>query len=217
MNFLDKYKIKINNTKLLEAALTHSSYSNEHANVLNYERLEYLGDAVLELIISDYFYNNSDLAEGDMTKLRASYVCEKALATYAKNDVGFIPDIKVGNGQQGNINDTIIADIFESILAAIYLEKGLNVAKDYIYKIIVPYIERGYEFFDDYKTKLQELVQTDRNSLVYELVKESGEPHNKKFEVVVKINNIIYGRGIGKSKKEAEQNAAYNAYQKSAK
>ena len=89
--------------------------------------------------------------------------------------------------------------------------------KDYIYKIIVPYIERGYEFFDDYKTKLQELVQTDRNSLVYELVKESGEPHNKKFEVVVKINNIIYGRGIGKSKKEAEQNAAYNAYQKSAK
>ena len=217
MNFLEKYGIKINNNKLLENALTHSSYSNEHKNAPNYERLEYLGDAVLELIISDYFYNNTDLTEGAMSKLRASYVCEKALAHYAKNDVGFIPYIKVGHGQQKNINATIIADVFEAILAAIYLEQGFEVAKEYIYKIIIPYIENKSEFFDDYKTKLQELVQTDRNSLEYELVRENGEPHNKTFEVVVKINDIIYGRGIGKSKKEAEQNAAYDAYQKSAK
>lgn len=217
MNFLEKYGIKIKNNKLLENALTHSSYSHEHKNILNYERLEYLGDAVLELIISDYFYNNTDLTEGEMSKLRASYVCEKALAHYAKNDVGFIPYIKVGHGQQNNVNATIIADVFESILAAIYLEQGFEVAKEYIYKIIIPYIENKSEFFDDYKTKLQELVQTDRNSLEYELVRENGEPHNKTFEVVVKINDIIYGRGIGKSKKEAEQNAAYDAYQKSAK
>lgn len=217
MNFLEKYGIKINDIELLERALTHSSYSNEHKDATNYERLEYLGDAVLELIISDYFYNNTDLPEGEMSKLRASYVCEKALSHYAKNDVGFIPYIKVGHGQQKNINATIIADVFEAILAAIYLEHGFEIAKNYIYKVIIPYIENKSEFFDDYKTKLQELVQTERNSLEYELIKESGEPHNKTFEVVVKINDIIYGRGIGKSKKEAEQNAAYAAYQKSAK
>ncbi len=216
MEFLEKYNLKNINKDLLEEALTHSSYSNEHKNVHNYERLEFLGDAVLELITSEYFYENTDYKEGEMTKKRASFVCEQALSYYAK-EMGIPKFIKVGHGQEGNINDTIIADVFESVLGAVYLSFGYNFAKDYIYKIVVPYIEKNFVFFGDYKTMLQECVQTDKKSLEYVLVNETGEAHNKTFEVVVKIDDIIYGRGTGKSKKEAEQHAALDAYKKSAK
>lgn len=197
-------------------ALTHSSYSNEHKECNNYERLEFLGDAVLELVTSEYFYKNTSFKEGEMTKKRASFVCEQALSHYAK-ELGIDKLIRVGHGQEGNINDTIIADVFESILGAIYLTCGIEAVKEYIYEIIVPYIEQDFVFLGDYKTMLQEYVQTDKKSLEYVLINESGEAHNKTFEVVVKINNIIYGTGIGKSKKEAEQKAAFDAYKKSAK
>ena len=216
MEFIDKYNLKGINEELLKEALTHSSYSNEHKNCNNYERLEFLGDAVLELITSEYFYENTDYKEGVMTKKRASFVCEQALAYYAK-EMGLPKLIRVGHGQIGNVNDTIIADVFESVLGAIYLSFGYDFAKTYIYKIVVPYIEKDFVFFGDYKTMLQECVQTDKKSLEYVLVKETGEAHDKTFEVIVKIDNIIYGRGIGKSKKEAEQNAAFDAYKKSAK
>ncbi len=216
MEFLDTYDLKDINKELLMEALTHSSYSNEHKECQNYERLEYLGDAVLELITSEYFYLNTDYKEGVMTKKRASFVCEQALAHYAK-DIGLDKYIRVGHGQEGNINDTIIADTFESVLGAIYLTYGLPKSKEYVYKIILPYIEKDFVFLGDYKTLLQEYVQTDRKSLEYVLVNEYGEAHNKTFEVEVKVDNIVYGKGIGKSKKEAEQNAAYDAYKKSAK
>jgi len=216
MDFINREIIKKIDRDLLNEALTHSSYSNEHKDSKNYERLEFLGDAVLELISSEYFYNSTTLKEGEMTKKRASFVCEQALAHYAK-ELGIDKLIKVGHGQEGNINDTIIADVFESVLGAIYLTHGLEVAKEYVYEIIVPYIEKDFVFFGDYKTMLQEYVQTDKRSLEYVLVNEYGEAHNKTFEVEVKINNIIYGRGIGKSKKEAEQKAAFDAYKKSAK
>lgn len=216
MEFLKKYGIDINNTTLLNEALTHSSYSNEHKGINNYERLEFLGDAVLELIISEYLYNNYNLKEGEMTKVRASFVCEKALDKYS-SDIGLHKYIKVGIGQMNNINEAIVADVFESVLAVIYLEKGFNTAKEYIYKIVVPYIESNYDFLSDYKTKLQELVQTDKKSLTYEVVKETGEAHNKTFYVEVKINDIVYGKGSGRSKKEAEQNAAKDALDKSAR
>lgn len=216
MEFLKKYGIDINNTTLLNEALTHSSYSNEHKGINNYERLEFLGDAVLELIISEYLYNNYNLKEGEMTKVRASFVCEKALDKYS-SDIGLHKHIKVGIGQMNNINEAIVADAFESVLAVIYLEKGFNTAKEYIYKIVVPYIESNYDFLSDYKTKLQELVQTDKKSLTYEVVKETGEAHNKTFYVEVKINDIVYGKGSGRSKKEAEQNAARDALNKSAR
>ena len=215
MEFLKKYGIDINNTTLLNEALTHSSYSNEHKGINNYERLEFLGDAVLELIISEYLYNNYNLKEGEMTKVRASFVCEKALDKYS-SDIGLHKHIKVGMGQINNINEAIVADVFESVLAVIYLEKGFNTAKEYIYKIVVPYIESNYDFLSDYKTKLQELVQTDKKSLTYEVVKETGEAHNKTFYVEVKINDIVYGKGSGRSKKEAEQNAASDAIKKMA-
>lgn len=216
MNFLEKYGITYVDKNLLNEALTHTSYSNEHKNGKNYERLEFLGDAVLELITSEYFYLNTSYKEGVMTKKRAGFVCEQALAYYAK-EMGIPKYIKVGNGQANNINDTIIADVFEAVLGAIYLSNGYEVAKNYINKIIVPYIEKDFVFFGDYKTLLQEYVQTDKKSLEYVLVKEYGEAHNKTFEIEVKIDNIVYGYGIGKSKKEAEQNAAFDAYKKSAK
>ena len=215
MNFLEKYGIKISDGKLLDIALTHSSYSNEH-NCENYERLEYLGDAVLQVIVSEYLFLNTDLPEGIMSKTRASYVCERALAEYAKN-IGYIPFIKVGHGQMGNVNDTIVADVFEAILGVIFLDQGFEAAKKYIHEIVIPYIESGHQFFDDYKTALQEMVQTDKKSVEYKLVKEEGPAHDKTFEVDVIIDGIIYGHGVGKSKKEAEQKAAFNAFSKCAK
>ena len=218
MNFLDffkKYHIDIKDESRMQIAFTHSSYSNEQ-HTKNYERLEFLGDAVLQLIMSEYFYLNTHLDEGEMSKKRASFVCEHALATYAK-EIGLNKYIRVGHGQQHNVNDTIIADVFESVLGAIYLDAGYDAAKTYAYQIIVPYIEKKAVFLTDYKSALQEMVQTDKESLTYELVKEEGPAHDKTFTVNVVIDDIIYGTGVGKSKKEAEQKAAYDAYQKRAK
>ena len=215
MDFLNKYQIEVENKELLLEALTHSSYSNEH-NCNNYERLEYLGDAVLELIVSDYLFNNETINEGSMTKKRASYVCEEALATYSR-EVGFIPFIRVGHGQIDNINDTIIADIFEAILGVIYLEKGLDVAKRYIDEIVIPHIKNNDVFLTDYKSALQENIQTDKKTLEYVLVDENGPAHDKTYTVEVRVDDMIFGRGTGKSKKEAEQMAAKDAFKKRAK
>ena len=129
MDFLKRYGIKINNTTLLEVALTHSSYANEHA-AMSYERLEFLGDAILEAVSSEYFYNNTNLSEGEMSKLRASYVCEAALCEYSK-EVGIDKWIRVGHGQEGNVNETIIADCFESVIGAIFLDQGFDTARSF--------------------------------------------------------------------------------------
>ena len=161
MNFLEKFNIKLKNENLLKIALTHSSYANEHKGCKNYERLEFLGDAVLELVTSEYFYLYTNYKEGQMTKLRASYVCEKALATYAKK-IGIDKHIRLGHGQIHNLNDTIIADVFEAVVGAIYLDQGFDIAKNYIDTIIIPYIKKHIDFNADYKTRLQELVQTGR-------------------------------------------------------
>ena len=207
--------IEITNEKLLETALTHSSYSNEKGGE-NYERLEFLGDAVLELISSEYLFLNTKDNEGNMSKIRASYVCEEALATYAE-DIDLKKYILVGHGQEKDVNDTIVADVFESVLAVIYLEQGLEVAKNYTLNLIKPYIEKKVRFNYDYKSLLQEMVQTDKKSLEYIVTKEEGPAHNRTFTIEVQINGMIYGRGVGHSKKEAEQNAAKDAYQKSCK
>ena len=214
MKFLENMGIKINNEELLKIALTHSSYSNEH-NCENYERLEYLGDAILEAVTSEYLYLNTSYKEGEMTKIRANYVCEKALACYSR-DIGIDKYIRLGHGQIHNLNDTIIADVFEAVAAVIYLDQGYDVVKKYLDDIIIPYIKEKRDFNTDYKTMLQEAVQTTRRSLEYVLLDEYGEAHDKTFEMAVKIDNIVYGKGIGKSKKEAEQNAALDALNKSA-
>ena len=215
MKFLEKYGIYLTDKDNLLSALTHSSYSNERGGE-NYERLEFLGDAVLELITSEYFFNNFDYPEGEMTKIRSRYVCEHALFEYAKI-VGFIPYIRVGNGQANNINETIIADVFEAILGVIFLECGYEISKKYILEIITPFIENNTVFYSDYKSLLQEMVQTDKKSLEYNLVKEIGPAHDKTYVVEVIIGGIVYGVGSGKSKKEAEQHAAFDAYKKSVK
>lgn len=212
---LEEYGINIQNESLLRTALTHSSYSNEHG-AKNYERLEFLGDAVLELVTSEYFFLNTDYNEGKMSKVRASYVCEEALYEYAK-DISLSNYILVGHGQEKDVNSTIVADVFESVLAVIYLENGLAVAKKFILDLILPYIENNVQFMYDYKSLLQEMVQTDKKSLEYVLVSETGPAHKKCFTVEVRIDNLVYGKGSGSSKKEAEQKAAKDAYQKSSK
>ena len=212
MKFLSDLGIEIENIELLTTALTHSSYSNEMGGE-NYERLEFLGDSVLQLIMSEYFYKNHDLSEGDMSKTRASYVCENALYEYSKK-INLIPYVRVGHGLDHTENETIIADVFEAVLAVIYLDKGFEVAKDYIYKVIIPFVKEKRVFLSDYKSHLQEMVQTEKKSLEYVLIEETGPAHDKRFKVNVLVDNIVFGTGIGRSKKEAEQNAAKDAIKK---
>jgi len=209
---LSKYGIK--NNELLNVALTHSSYANENGGE-SYERLEYLGDAVLQLILSEYLYENTNYDEGDMSKIRASYVCEGALFAYSK-DIDIIKDIKLGHGLENQINETIVADVFESIVAAIYLTNGYDKVKNFVLNLVIPYIKKDIVFLSDYKSYFQELVQTDRNTVNYNVVKETGPSHDRTYEVEVMINDIVYGKGRGKSKKEAEQNAAHDAIKKKA-
>lgn len=210
--------IKPKDDKLYAIAVSHSSYANEHKAKKDYERLEFLGDAVVDLVVADYLYSNYNETEGEMTKVRASYVCENALYEYATN-LGVDKYIKVGHGEsKEGIKKSIVADIFEALVGAIYLDLGYATARRTVLNIIVPYIENpNISFFSDYKSALQEYVQTTQKSLDYVLIKEEGPAHDKTFEVEVKIEDIVYGRGIAKSKKEAEQNAAKVALEKCAK
>ena len=141
-NFIEKYNLKGINSKLLDTALTHSSYANEH-DTESYERLEFLGDSILEAVLSDYFYNNYNYKEGEMSKIRSKYTCTSALSTYIHN-LNIIPFIKLGNGMD-TVNESISEDVFESIVAVIYLSFDFAKAKDFIYKVIVPYIESNDE------------------------------------------------------------------------
>ncbi len=214
-----KLKIKPKDISLYEKAFSHSSYVNEHKAKQDYERLEFLGDAVLDLVISDYLYNKNYSTEGEMTKIRASYVCTDANAEYA-NDLGLSQYIKVGNGEKKGkeIEKHIIADTFESLIGAIYIDLGYATARRVILAIVPKYIEdENVFFFKDYKSILQEYVQTSKKSLEYNLIKETGPSHNKTFTISVVIDDIVYGTGISSSKKSAEQQAARIALEKLAK
>lgn len=218
MEILKKLKIPYHNIKLYQVAFTHTSYANEH-DVSSYERLEYLGDAILEFVMSEYLYNNTNYEEGQMTKLRSRYVCEQALYEYSIK-LGLNEYIKLGNSQieNGKHNRAIVADVFESFMAAMYLDNGICVVKNFIYEYIIPIIKNNeLDIFTDYKSELQEVVQTNKKSLEYVLTKEEGPAHNKTFSFDVKIDNIIYGSGTAHSKKQAEQLAAKDALNKVAK
>ncbi len=215
MKIFKTLKFNPTNINLYYEAFTHTSYSNENPSFASYERLEFLGDAILEFIISDYLYKERHLAEGVMTKMRARYVCEEALATYA-HDLKFESDIKLG-GCETVPNDTILADVFEAFVAATYLDMGLDFTKEMVLNIITKYIDKNVDFLHDYKSTLQELVQTDKKSVVYEIVKEDGPAHNRTFECIVKVDGHILGKGVGSSKKTAEQAAAKEALAKQAK
>jgi ribonuclease-3 len=214
--FLKQYGIIPNNIKIYEVAMSHSSYANEHKDKKNYERLEFLGDAVLELVVSEYLYKNYEQDEGNMTKTRANYVCEEANFEYM-NKLGLIKYIKVGNGEVSDIKKAIVADIFEAFIGAIYLDQGFPKAKEFVLEVVTPYIINKTNFFNDYKSILQEAVQTDRRSLVYELIDESGPAHDKSFTIAVKIDDVIYGKGKAGSKKEACQLAAKASLEKLAR
>ena len=205
------------NINLYYEAFTYSSYTNENPSFPHYERLEFLGDAILEFILSEYLYKERQLPEGIMTKMRARYVCEEALATYAR-DLKFQEDIKLGGCESGiEPNNTIMADVFEAFIAATYLDMGLEFTKEMVLKIITKYIDKNIDFLHDYKSTLQELVQTDKKSVLYEIIEESGPPHNKTFVCQVKVDGLVLGVGTGGSKKSAEQEAAKIALSKQAK
>ncbi len=213
----EKLNIKPKDLRLYKSAFSHSSYVNEHKVKNDYERLEFLGDAVLDLVVADYLYTHYKETEGEMTKVRASYVCENANYCYATG-LGLSKYILVGHGEQkegGNFKKAIVADIFEALMGAIYIDLGFSTVRNVILKVIVPYIEDpNVTFFSDYKSSLQEYVQTEQKSLEYRLINEEGPAHDKRFTVDVVIDGIVYGMGIGTSKKEAEQEAAKAALNK---
>ena len=171
MKVFNKLNINPTNMNLYSAAVTHSSFTNENPSYPDYERLEFLGDAVLEIIISEYLYKERKLEEGVMTRMRASYVCEEACATYAK-EIGLEQDIRVGSGEE--VNQTILADVFEAFVAALYLDQGYEFTKDFVLEIILKYIEKEVDFLHDYKSTLQELAQTVKKSIIYEVIDEEG-------------------------------------------
>lgn len=218
MEILEKLNVKAKDEGLFLTAFTHSSYSNEHNKCESYERLEFLGDKVLDFIVSDYLYRNRHLFEGEMTKIRASYVCEEALSTYSL-ECGFNEYLRLGHGEElsnGRNNRSILGDVFEAFIGALYIDQGIDIAKRFIYDTVIKSINSNENLFYDYKSQLQELVQTSKKSIEYRVIKEYGPSHDKVFEVNVVVANIVYGTGIGKTKKEAEQNAARDALRKKA-
>jgi len=212
--FEDILGYKFNNIQLLRQALSHSSYANErkHPNGSN-ERLEFLGDSVLSIVVSDFLYKNLNVAEGELTKMRASLVCEKSLQVFAKQ-IHLGDFLRLGKGEEntgGRERPSILADAFEAVIAAIYLDGGLEVAR----KIIVrfwPKPEDVHRPMQDAKSRLQEFLQQDGSTFpVYEIIGVSGPQHDPKFEASVSHNGSVLGHGFGRTKKEAEKAAALDA------
>ncbi|MDY0023514.1 MAG: ribonuclease III [Candidatus Izemoplasmatales bacterium] len=214
------FDLRFNNYQLLIRAMTHSSYANEN-NCLSNERLEFLGDAVLDLLVGKFLYDHIPESEGILTKKRAQEVCEEALYKYAKSfHLGDY--LLLGKGEEisnGRDKPAVLADAFEAFLGAIYVDKGLLEVNKVLEKIVFPIIIKNLHKEDnDYKSKLQELLQSDKRSLRYEIISESGPAHDKEFVSRVYMDdNIVMGEGSGKSKKEAEQSAAFAALEKLAK
>ena len=206
------YKFK--NITLLQNALTHSSYANEqwHDSLKSNERLEFLGDSILGMVVAEHLYKTqSDRPEGDLTRMRADMVCEQTLAAVAgRIDLG--RHLLLGNGEEqggGRTRNSILADAVESVIAASFLDGGMEAARQFIQKFILVEVPVKKLHNVDYKTGLQELVQQKKNQvLTYTLVGESGPDHDKRFDVEVKLNGKVVGLGSGSSKKRAEQDAA---------
>lgn len=214
-SFQQKIDYKFNNEELLLTALTHSSYANECGGAFN-ERLEFLGDSVLGFISAEFFFSNrKSVPEGELTKLRAATVCEKSLFGFAKEiDLGSY--IRLGKGEMntgGRERPSILSDAFEAIIAAIYLDGGMEQAKKFVLRFLKEaQSHKNDSAFKDYKTVLQEIIQRNpEERLEYVLVGESGPAHDKIFEVEIHLNSNCIGKGSGHSKKLAEQAAAGEA------
>ncbi|MGQ7563180.1 ribonuclease III [Streptococcus suis] len=215
---LADYEIDFSDLSLLETAFTHTSYANEHRllKISHNERLEFLGDAVLQLMISKYLYKKyPDRPEGEMSKMRSTFVREESLAGFSRA-CGFDKFLRLGKGEEksgGRNRDTILGDAFEAFLGALLLDKGEKTVEEFLHKVMIPRLEVGnFERVTDYKTTLQELLQVNGEIVIsYQVVGESGPAHDKTFEVEVSADGRVIGRGAGRSKKLAEQAAAKNA------
>lgn len=213
--FQEDFEIQFNDTTLLYQAFTHSSYVNEHRRKIftDNERLEFLGDAVLELSVSQYLFQQfANMSEGELTKLRAAIVCEPSLVIFA-NELNFGKYVLLGKGEEltgGRERPALLADVFESFIGALYLDQGLDTVVSFLEKIVFPKIEIGaFSHVMDYKSQLQEVVQQQNNGILsYEIVEEKGPAHNRTFVSRVLLNKQELGIGKGRSKKEAEQQAA---------
>ncbi|MGG0643625.1 ribonuclease III [Sporosarcina gallistercoris] len=216
----DRLEVRFENVSLLYNAFTHSSYVNEHRakKFSDNERLEFLGDAVLELAVSQYLFSTEpNKSEGELTKLRAAIVCEPSLVTFS-TELNFGDYILLGKGEEltgGRTRPALLADVFEAFIGALYLDQGFDVSIDFLERTVFPKIGLGaFSHVMDYKSRLQEIVQqTNHGQLNYRIVEESGPAHAKKFLTYVQLGDVKLGEGIGRSKKEAEQEAARQAIQ----
>ena len=211
---------RFRNISLLQNALTHSSYANErwHNSLLSNERLEFLGDSVLGMLVAEYLFRTfPDRPEGELTRMRADMVCEKTLAA-AANRIGLGNHLLLGHGEEqggGRSRESILADAMESVIAACFLDGGLEAALNFVRQFILVEVPVTKLHNTDYKTALQELVQQKKNQVLsYSLVGQSGPDHDKQFDVEVMLNGTVVGRGTGRSKKRAEQDAARTAIEK---
>lgn len=213
--------VKFNNEKLMKQAFTHSSYVNEHRGkpFQDNERLEFLGDAVLELTVSQFLFTHfPKMSEGEMTKLRAAIVCEPSLVRFAES-LQFGKLVLLGKGEEmtgGRQRPALLADCFEAFIGALYLDQGLPTVTNFLNQFVFPSVDRG-EFMKvtDYKSQLQEYVQHDNlGEISYRIVEEKGPAHNREFVSEVLLNGVSMGTGKGRSKKEAEQHAAAVAIEK---
>ncbi|WP_090793770.1 ribonuclease III [Pelagirhabdus alkalitolerans] len=221
MNFKplqDALNIHFNDESLLIQAFIHSSYVNEHKNshYQDNERLEFLGDAVLELGISQYLYKTyPNKAEGELTKLRASIVCEPALVGFA-TDLYFDRYVLLGKGEErtgGRKRPALLADVFEAFIGALYLDQGFDSVLSFLTEHVYPKVEEGaFSHAMDYKSQLQEVIQQNKYAEIdYEIVAENGPAHDREFVANVSVNHEVAGEGRGRTKKEAEQRAAKKA------
>lgn len=216
----DKFNIQFKDSQLLYVAFTHSSYANDHrdTDLEHLERLEFLGDAVIELIVSEYLYiKYPDLPEGQLTKMRAASVRAETLSQLAV-ETGLPPYILLGRGEEqsnGRERISLLCDVFEAFIGAIYLDQGIQVAQSILSEVLFPKISTGdFSHGMDYKTALQEWMQKDGVvQIEYQVVDTSGPDHAREFKVEVKIEGDTMGIGVGSSKKRAEQNAAQSAYE----
>lgn len=222
IEWLAQRDIRVQNKDLINQAFMHSSYVNEHRSKHDNERLEFMGDAVLQLWISNKIFRiEPPLDEGHMTTLRAQLVCEKALAIYAK-ELRLNDFLLLGSGEEksgGRERDSIVSDMFEAFLGALYMDSGMDTIDNILNEVITPRLsDPNQVIVMDYKTKLQEFVQSDtRKTVTYEVVRVTGPSNNPKFEIQVKLDEIVLGRGSGNSKKKAEQMAAKDAFEKMVK
>jgi len=211
--------ITYNNLDIYFEAFVHPSYANEN-NVKDYERLEFLGDAILGFIVAEFLYKSKELSEGEMTKLRANYVCMQANAEYSL-ELGLDKCLLLGKGAKEHNEDSqaVLSDLFESFLGALYIDHNLEYVHNFLATFLFPKIKsQNRKFFVDYKSKLQEYVQSEsRQAVTYKMISEIGPPHDKVFNVGVYHNGVNLGVGSGKTKKEAEQNAAKEALDKLAR